>query len=402
MTRKHLRHPLIAALLLALGGAQAQELHEIRLYPSENYTRLVFEVDALPPYRLSILSDPDRLVFDVYLRGGDELLRAIDEKELKTASYLKDIRTARFDKDRLRVVFDLASGVSYSLFSLEPFEQYGHRVVLDVSPKNLESANAGLLSDLGFSGHEADSKIDVPRQDRARDEEFVVMIDAGHGGEDPGATNKFNMQEKHIVLDIAKRTHALLNETPNMQAHLTRDGDFFLPLASRVRQAHRHGADLFISIHADSFKNSRPRGSSVFVLSRKGASSEFAKSLAEQENLADKIGGINVSGTRNKNIDQSLTGIFKDGKERASRQYARLAKRNLGQINTSHGEHIHSAGFAVLKSPTIPSALIEVGFMSNDDDARLLADRAFRARVAEQIAASVILYREHELSGKII
>lgn len=377
----------------------AEQLQEIRLYPSEEYTRIVFEADELPGYRLSRLNNPERLVLDVYLDHGDALLAKIDSENIDTAGYLRDIRVARFDAERLRVVFDLNDKIDFSLFALEPLENYGHRVVLDVSPKARAQQNAGLLGDLGFAGQEQEPLVPAPLRQPAVEEEFTVVIDAGHGGEDPGASNKNGLREKDVVLDIALRLAKLLNEQVGITAKLTRNKDVFLPLATRVRLAHSRDADLFMSIHADSFTNTRPRGSSVFVLSRKGASSKLARQLAQHENLSDMIGGINTAGSRTAALDQSLTSLFKDGKERASRQYASLVKEELASINSTHGNNIHSAGFAVLKSPSIPSVLIEVGFLSNPDDAKLLSQKAFRQRLAEQIAASVINYRTTALTA---
>lgn len=380
---------LIVFGLSAVAGADS--LHDIRLFPSDLYTRLVIDAEKLPGYRLSRLSDPERLVLDVYIEHGDALLDKINQAAVST-TYLRGVRAARYDQEKLRFVFDLDAKINFNLFALEPLGEYGHRVVLDVSPEATAQANPGLLSDLGFAGQTANPLPEPPPQNL---DNFVVVIDAGHGGEDPGALNKFGENEKHIVLDIAKQLAEILNTQANIAAHLTRDKDIFLPLASRVRLAHKHNADLFISIHADSFTSSRPRGSSVFVLSRKGASSNLAQRLAEQENLADMVGGINTAGGRSKALDDSLTSIFKDGKERASRQFAIIAKESLAEVNLKHGDHIHSAGFAVLKSPSIPSVLVEVGFLSNPADAQLLSQADFRRRVAEQLAASIINYRNN-------
>lgn len=385
------------SLSMVMNIAGAEGLKEIRLYPSIEYTRLVVEGSVLPPYRMSKLENPDRLVFDVYSADGEELLEKIRTLDIEKATYLKKIRAARFNKDRLRIVFDLNDDVSFSLFSLDPVENYGHRIVLDVSPKDKESINAGLLNDLGFRKPGKPRKILV-QPPNGRKQEFVVTIDAGHGGEDPGAMNSNGLLEKNIVFDIAKKVQTLLNKESRITAQLTRGGDVFLPLATRVRIAHKHNSDLFLSIHADSFTSARPRGSSVFVLSKEGASSKLAQTLAKQVNLGDMIGGINVSGESQK-LNQSLTSISKDGKERASKQYAAMVKDSLANINSTHGDNVHSAGFAVLKSPSIPSVLIEVGFLSNPEDAKLLDKQAFRERLAEQIAASVLLYRSKSTSG---
>lgn len=381
-----------AAALLAAAAlpAGAGDLSAIRLYPAAEYTRLVVEADVLPGYRLAILEGPDRLVLDVSASDSDELLDAVRNRDLSGAPYLRDIRAARFDGDRLRVVFDLSGEVTYSLFSLDPVQSYGSRVVLDISPRGGSGRNVGLLSDLGFTSVAPDPGRPAPES--AGD--FHVMIDPGHGGEDPGAVNKDGVREKHIVLDISRRLERRLGRVPGVRASMTRRDDVFIPLATRIRMAQERDVDLFVSIHADSFTSSRPRGASVFVLSRKGASSRLAAQLAEHANLSDQVGGINsAAGAPSTEVERALTDIFKDGKERASRSYAEIALERLGSINHTHGDHVHSAGFAVLKSPSVPSVLIEVGFLSNPDDARLLTTSGYRQRLAEQIALAIIEYK---------
>ena len=371
--------------------AVAADLDDIRLYPAVEYTRLVVEAAELPGYRLSVLSDPARLVFDVTTDDSDELLDAVRNRDLSSSPYLKSIRAARFSEDKVRIVFDLQMEVKYSLFTLKAVSRYGDRVVLDISPKATGEANYGLLQDLGFKAvPSAPVKPKPPPRVK-----FHVMIDPGHGGEDPGAVNQAGLKEKHIVLDIAKKLQQRLEQIPTINAQLTRSSDIFLPLATRVRLAQDANADLFVSIHADSFTSARPRGASVFVLSRKGASSRFAQRLAEHANLSDIIGGINTGAGSNK-TEQALTGIFKDGTERASRGYAELALKHMGTISEIHGAQVHAAGFAVLKSPSIPSALVEVGFISNPQDAQLLTDNSYRSRVAEQIAAAIVEYQERQ------
>ncbi len=380
---------------LWVGNAIA-DLIDFRLYPAMEYTRLVIENQQEPTYRLSLVSDPERLVLDFYSHDGDLLLDRIQNRSLGSVAYLTNVRAARFDAERLRIVFDLKADVKYSLFVLEPVENYGYRVVLDVSPRDRQAT--GLLSDLGFSDA-AKPILPVPAPAPITQRPFVVMIDAGHGGEDPGAINDGGLREKHIVLDIAKQVHKQLSAYSQIKPLLTRSEDIFLPLATRVRLAQQANTDLFLSIHADSFTTSRPRGASVFVLSRKGASSKLAQTLADHANLSDKVGGINFETEEtNTSLDAALTGIYVDGKERASRNFASLVLDHLGTINDIHGTHVHSAGFAVLKSPVVPSVLVETGFLSNPNDAELLADPDFRARIANQIAGAVLAYHNQLLS----
>ena len=247
-----LRKIFFGCVLFSCVMAFGDNLKEIRLYPSEQYTRLVFEMGKLVPYRLSKLQYPDRLVLDVYSGEGEELLAKLLKRDVSQAGYLVKVRASRFDKERLRIVFDLAEEINHSLFALDPFEEYGHRIVLDISPKARNELDAGLLGDLGFSGQETKELLPKPPGTQQDKKKFVIVIDAGHGGEDPGASNK-GQQEKHIVLDIARRIKLLLDSNPGLEVHLTRNEDVFLPLATRVRFAHRHDADLFMSIHADSY-----------------------------------------------------------------------------------------------------------------------------------------------------
>ena len=379
------------ALLTTLAApAVAKDILAIRLYPASEYTRLVVEADALPGYRLSILSDPNRLVLDVSAKDGDELLDIVLNRDLSEAGYLHGIRASRFDKERLRVVFDLSTEVSYSLFSLDPVEKYGERIVLDISPKGDIDKNVGLLRDLGFQTGDGKARRVAP----IAAQDFHVMIDPGHGGEDPGAVNRDGVKEKHVVLDIAKRLGRRISQIPGIKASLTRRDDIFIPLSTRIRKAQESDVDLFVSIHADSFKSAKPRGSSVFVLSKKGASSKLAAQLASHANLSDKVGGINTTAVKSsEQVERALTDIFKDGKERASRSYAEIALERLSTLNDTHGDQVHSAGFAVLKSPSVPSVLIEVGFLSNPEDAELLTNKGYRQRLAEQIASAIVEYR---------
>ena len=371
--------------------AAATDLRDVRMYPSREYTRLVVELGIQPSYRLLKLDSPARLVLDVNAKSGDELLEKMRLQDLGEARYLLRVRSARHDEEKVRIVFDLAEEVSYSLFALEPVAEYGDRVVLDLAPKALRDNTNGLLRDLGFSSAQPREERPAPKPSKS-DRDFLVVIDAGHGGEDPGAVNRSGVREKSIVLDIARRLHARLKQIPGIDPQLTRSRDIFLPLATRVRIAQDADADLFLSIHADSFDNPKPRGASVFVLSKKGASSKLAKSLAVQANLSDRIGGINASSTTSNSVEKALTFIFTDGKERASRSFAAATLDSLSMIGETHGSSVHSAGFAVLKSPVIPSVLIEVGFISNPEDAKLLVREDYRARLAEQIAAAVVEY----------
>ena len=369
--------PLI--FLLAIAPSAFADITAARLWPAEDYTRLAVESSSPLRYRIFQLENPPRLVLDIESAGGDSILQKIASRDLTSAdAYLKNARAARFDSGRLRAVFDLTEAkINPQAFLQEPIGGYGHRLVLDIFPADAPDPLSDLIKQL-------EEKYQAARP-------FVIAIDAGHGGEDPGAVNK-NLYEKNVVLAIARELKAAIDRDPQMHGALIRDGDYFLPLATRVRRATRLRADAFVSVHADSVKSPKPRGSSVFVLSESGASSGYAQRLAANANLSDLVGGGGFSGG-DAAVETALRQFSRDGKERASRRLASLIRGRLGEVNRLHRSQVESAGFVVLKSPAIPSALIEVAFMSNPDDARKLADKNFHRKVAEKIAAALSDYR---------
>ena len=222
---------------------------------------------------------------------------------------------------------------------------------------------------------------------------FLVVVDPGHGGEDPGAVSPNKRYEKNLVLQISQQLADTLNAIPGMQAILTRNDDRFIPLFERVHIAHRLQADAFISIHADSVKSRKARGSSVFILSAKGASTPWARKMAQKANLSDLIGGQTAS--RSPLLDTALRQFSQDGKDRASRRLATLLLRNLQQVNTVHSPNVEAAGFAVLKSPSIPSVLVETAFISNPQEERKLIDKKFQQQLAKTLADALVQYRNN-------
>lgn len=379
---------VLAAVLLAPALGGVAELVAIRFYPSAQYSRLVLEGPDLPEHRLLRLHNPDRLVLDVYVRKGDELLIEMGEKELAKIPYLRRVRSARHDRKRLRFVFDLVGRVEHSLFTLQPVDGYhNHRLVLDFAPPD----DTRLLVELGII---PDTAPVPPRLAPLRGNLFVVAIDPGHGGEDPGAVGRGRLYEKNVVLDICKRLKKKLSAMPEISPRLIRDSDVFVSLATRVRMAQDMGADLFVSVHADSFDSAGPRGASVYLLSEKGASSKLARQLARQANRSDLIGGINLSASqRDRVLRSALKGIFRDGRDRASRGMAEIFLKRMMRISKLHFKVPQHAGFAVLKSPRVPSVLVEVGFISNPQDARRLVSAGYRDMLAKELAIAIGQYR---------
>ena len=390
-----------AAILLAAPASSVagQNLVAVRFYPSVEYTRLVIEGDAIPEHRLRRLDNPPRLVLDIASESGDDLLDPIRNLNLEAIPYLERIRAARNNQQRLRIVFDLHNTVAHSLFTLDPVAGFGGRLVLDIAA----AGDSLLLRDLGFARYagEVDHQLPevFPDKEGYAADRFRVFIDPGHGGEDPGAIAADGSYEKDVVLDIAKRLYDKLEVVIGIDPIMSRDQDIFLPLQTRVRRAHAAKADLFISLHADSAKNRKASGSAVFTLSEKGASSRFARELAEHANLSDVIGGVNLDlGQHGRLLEDTFRGLGREGKERSSKLFAVDVIERLERVNGRHGSGLHSAGFLVLKSPQIPSVLIEVGFLSNPQEAERLSRPVFRDRIASEIANAVQLYFSRQRS----
>ena len=375
------------ALLLAGATATAQQHNatEARLWSDPERTRLVLESSAPLPYEVGTLTAPQRFFIDITdadLRP--QMVNALADQPLPPA-YLNGLRAARHDADTLRVVFDLSDAVKYRIERIRPMGQYRHRLVVDIIPQTppAEDPLGDFLAQLGREKTPAGGK------------PFVVVIDPGHGGEDPGAVSPNNRYEKDVVLRISRRLAEAVNRRPGMRAVLTRDADKFIPLYKRVRIAHDLDEELdvgaFVSVHADSVKRRSARGSSVYILSQKGASSKFAKRLAKEANLSDLMGGY-VEPPKDRSTDTALRQISQDGKDRASYQLASLILANLKKINKLHSKRVESAGFAVLKSPRIPSVLVETAFISNPVEEKKLLDAHFQQQLAEALADALETY----------
>lgn len=350
---------------------------ETRLWATAANTRLVLESDALLSYSVSGLQDPPRLVIDVsYRKNNLDALKTVDITA--AGDYITAVRHARLDGDTVRIVFDLVAAVNYNVNAIKPIANYRHRLVLDIKPQETVDPLLALIEKL----------------DALESDPFVVLIDPGHGGEDPGAVSPNNNYEKNVILQICRRLREEINRRPGMRALLTREDDRFIPLFERVRIAHRLRADVFISVHADSVKSRTANGASVFILSKKGASSRFAKQLARGENLSDLVGGTSASAASDPTLDIALREFSRDGKERASRLLAESVLKKVGEIQKLHKPRVESAGFAVLKSPSIPSLLLETAFISNSIDEKKLLDEGFQQRMAVAVASAIQEYRD--------
>lgn len=360
-----IRSWLTAALLMLTVSAQAVTVQGLRMWPAPDNTRLVFDLNAPVEHSLFTLSNPERIVIDLKYSEFAASLPALAE-----GSFIKEIRYARRDGDNLRVVLDLNRQVKAKSFVLRPHGEYGHRLVVD-------------LLDAGQDG-----KVRTPiRQDKdlpGRPRDVIIAIDAGHGGEDPGAIGRRGTREKDVVLAIARQLRDRINRQPGMKAVMTRDGDYFLSLQNRVQKARAEQADLFISIHADAFHDRRAHGSSVFVLSENGASSEVARLLAESENQSDLIGGVSLD-DKDDLLKLVLVDMVKNSTMEHSHDVARHMLTGLRGVNRLHKAHVEQAGFRVLKAPDIPSILIETAFISNPAEENKLRSPAHQRKLADAL-----------------
>ncbi len=368
---------VLLTLLLALSGslswAQA-EINGVRMWPAPDNTRLVFDSSAPVEHTLFTLKNPDRIVIDL----KDAKLR-VDTSHLEFSNTLiKNIRTGRHGEQGLRVVLDLKEPVSPKSFVLSPNNEYGDRLVIDlahgVAQQPREKKSIRTLSS---------------QQHGAR--EIVIAIDAGHGGEDPGAMGPRRTREKDVVLEIARKLYALLEKEPGIKPVMIRDGDYYIGLSQRVEKARDHKADLLVSIHADSFHDHRARGSSVYTLSSRGATSEQARLLAEKENASDLIGGVRLD-----DKDDLLASVLLDLSQtatiEASSDVGARVLSGLKGIGKVHKSRVEQAGFRVLKAPDLPSILVETAFISNPDEERKLRSSAYQQRMAGAIMSGIRSY----------
>lgn len=375
-------HALLKTLLLCSvlvsGWAQALQLSATRLWPSPDYTRITLEAAEPVPYKFFTLSNPQRLVIDLDGVQASATLDALTAQLGSDDPYVGAIRVGVNRPGVMRVVLDLKSAVKPSVFQLPPLGQYGHRLVVDLYPAQGDTAAdlpAAVVPAVAEPGKPA-----VPQYARL----ITVAIDAGHGGEDPGAIGANGSHEKHITLAVAKKLKEKIDAEQNMRAVLIRDGDYFVPLAQRVSKARAVKADLFVSIHADAFIKPHARGSSVFALSENGATSVAANWLAKKENDADLVGGVNID-VKDPFLKRTLIDLSQTATINDSLRLGQAVLRKIGDVNTLHKPHVEQAGFAVLKAPDIPSILIETAFISNPEEEKRLKDPAYQDKLADAI-----------------
>lgn len=430
----------IIFISLWLPHAQAAiSISSVRIWPAQDYTRLTLESKQQIRYKQFLLKDPERLVIDL---EDVELRGELDQLTAKVSSddpYIKSMRAGLFKPGVIRLVLDLKTEVKPQIFTLKPVAEYGYRLVLDIYPAvpvdpmmALLQKPASALPESGIrdiapaatpdeletllaspkitaipadstpeSGVKKPGREQIPTGDSGgkpphsipsiSTRTLLIAIDAGHGGEDPGARGRHGTNEKTVTLAIARKLKGLIDDTPGMRGVLIRDGDYFIPLSGRVQKARRVHADLFISIHADAFIRPNARGSSVFALSDHGATSAAARWLAKKENEADLIGGVNLA-VKDPYLARTLLDLSQTATISDSLKLAKHMLGELGEINDLHSGRVEQAGFAVLKSPDVPSVLVETAFISNPTEERRLNDPEYQEKMARAILGGIKRY----------
>lgn len=408
------------------------QIISVRIWPSDVYTRLTIEANEEIKAKYFNLQDPQRFVIDILNSQLNAVLKNLASTSFSNDPIISGIKVGQFNPTTTRIVVYAKQPVSAQTSTVKPVAlenvSYKYRYIFDMYPDGAVKKSKGQdnLDDqlLAFLQLNADNS--TPAQAIAKDDKqtsrtqeipiikarssdvenievahkkgkVLVMIDPGHGGEDPGAVSKKGLKEKDVVLDIGNRLRKLIENNPNLEVKMTRNQDIFIPLGARVAIARRAKADIFVSIHADSFTSSTVQGSSVFILSEKSASSTFAKLMAQNQNAADLIGGMSFK-TNDKDVSKILLDMTQSMTMRNSTRLGQIVLSKMKDINKLHSNHLEEAGFAVLKAPDIPSILVESAFLSNPVEAEKLSTPKFRQEVAEQILAGLELYIQRNIN----
>jgi len=432
----------MGALTLGFGAwhvAWGATIVGVRVWPADDYTRLTLESDQPLSARHQLLHNPPRLVVDIDGLTLDPALRELVGKVQPDDPYIAGVRVGQNAPRVVRLVLDLKQPVAPQQFALEPVAAYRHRLVFDLYPtqehdpllaliRDKEAADQRAAQSVRDALGELIARIDKPlppappgvppllpeppaasaplqtrapapppeppsAEERRRiDRLIIVALDPGHGGEDPGAIGPAGTREKDVVLQIALQLRDKLNALPNVRVMMTRDADFFVPLHERVRKARRVQADLFVSIHADAFMRPEARGASVFALSEGGASSAAARWMAQRENAADLVGGINVATVKDEQVMRAMLDMSTAAQIKDSLKLGNEVLAPLGRVGRLHKRRVEQAGFAVLKAPDVPSILVETAFISNPEEEQRLRDPAYQAELVEALATGIRRY----------
>ncbi|MDO4905563.1 MAG: N-acetylmuramoyl-L-alanine amidase [Lautropia sp.] len=411
--------PLQAVGSSAVSGGQAgtatpSAIAAVRIWPAREYTRVTLELGDLVPFKARMIDNPLRVMLDLSGLQVESRVRELQSKVSATDPFIRQVRIGQFTPETMRIVFDLKQPVDPQVFTLKPTGNYQHRLVLDFYPKYPTDPLEQLIAEQDARSRQLAQAPRKPGESKATTKPgqkaprksapaeatrtFTVVLDPGHGGEDPGAIGPKGTYEKDVVLAVGKRVRQMLAKEENLRVVLTRDGDYFVPLAKRVSKARGVRADLFVSIHADAFIKPEARGSSVYVLSSTGASSLGAKWLAKRENNSDLIGGINIK-TSLPETANLLMDLYTTSQIRDSRAVAKLMLSELGQVGSLHKTSVEQANFAVLRSPDVPSVLVETAFISNPEEEKRLRTPQYQEELARAISKGILDYRKANPPG---
>ena len=382
---------------LAKPASPAQFL-AVRIWPAHAYTRVTLESNHSMKYQHFMLDNPSRLVVDIQGAEINSVLQGISGKVLPDDPYIRSIRAGQNTPTTVRVVIDLKQNAHPQVFSLAPVGGFKNRLVIDLYPHGVDANDPMMALLNGNPPKRLQTQRPTDRTNIAQDapprsnrggRRPVVMLDPGHGGEDPGAIGPSGLKEKNVVLSIARETKKRL-EALGYNVFMTRNEDIFIPLGVRVAKGRARNADVFVSIHADAFTSPSARGTGVYMLNTKGATSSAAKFLAQTQNNADAIGGVQTSG--NPNVDNAILDMTQTATLRDSRKLGHSVLTELGKLNQLHKGRVDEANFAVLRAPDVPSILVETAFLSNPTEERLLGSESFRQQCAQAIATGIQKY----------
>jgi N-acetylmuramoyl-L-alanine amidase len=435
----------LVVLLLAPPLVHGAGVVAVRLWPARDYTRLTIESDRALEARHTLAEAPYRLAVDLDGLELDGALRELVGKVRPDDPFIAGVRVGQYQPRVVRLVFDLKQPVRPEQFALAPVAPYQHRLIFDLYPVQEADPLLALVREKEAAGERAAqavqdalgeliARVDRPglptttpvpvmpgpaappsaapppaaatttpapapppppltAAERASVQRLVIVaIDPGHGGEDPGAIGPTGLREKDVVLAVALELRDRLNAVPGMRVMMTRDADFFVPLAERVRKARRVQADLFVSIHADAFFRPEARGASVFALSTRGATSTAARWMAERENAADRVGGVNVGRVKDSQVLRAMLDMSTTAQINDSLKVGQEVLARIGRVGRVHKPRVEQAGFAVLRAPDIPSILVETAFISNPEEEAKLRDRAFRTQIVDALATGIRRY----------
>jgi N-acetylmuramoyl-L-alanine amidase len=408
---------LLVITTAAANAGAAERIRAVRVWPAQEYTRVTIESKRPIRHELLLVKNPDRLVLDLDDVDFASVERQIAGKIRPDDPYIGKMRVGRYKPGVVRLVLDLKSEVRPQIFMLDPVAEYGYRLVLDIYPlvpvdplmallqkpesqgaAGAPETQAGPPAAQGPSGTDVAGAAHGPEHAVEGKPAFArlmtIVVDPGHGGEDPGARGKGGTCEKTVTLAIARKLKVIIDAQPKLRAVLTRKGDYYVPLGVRVQIARRVHADLFVSIHADASVGAagrHARGSSVYALSERGATSTAARLLAKSENSADLIGGVDL-GAKDRYLAMTLADLSLTAQINDSLKLGKAVLTELGDFNHLHRGRVEQAGFAVLKAPDIPSILVETAYISNPREERELKNKAYQEKIAKAIFDGIKLY----------